>query len=298
MKITQFLAAFGLVLTLTILAAAPPAQAVQQAGLEWGGDALEVNRDSQGYLYVSDGTLNKIWQIRTSDGYYQTYSFSHKVRDAQPGNYNRIWWVSDDNKFGYVNPGSPIEYSWELGIDPYPILHSLAPDGQGGIWMGESGLYDENSRLFHFNPGDRRFCQYDLPGGAPSHDLLYQSGYIWLADSRSGRLFRISLGSSGISYIFWQANPDGLAWGIDFDGRYLWWADINMRAIGRLDTEPDQDLATYYYLPDGYSPITVKLDKGQAWYTTQGNRVGTLFPALAQGDSMNLYREEWLAGTE
>ena len=291
MKLPRVMAIFLLVLVLAMLAFIQPVKGVQQAGLDRGGDAKEVNHDSLGYLYVSDAIPGKIWQIRASDGSFETYSLGHKVRDAQMDNNNRIWWVNDSDSFGYVTPGSPVTTRWTLTSGPNNFIQTLVPDGLGGVWLGE---YDDPGRLFHFNPYDKLLCQYNLPGRAYTHDLVYQSGYLWLGNWKTAQFYRIlpDYGSNSISYVYWQEDHSGGAWGIDFDGKYLWWADFLLKAIGRLD--PNQDQATYYHLPVGDQPVMVELYKGLVWYTEQFGQVGMLDPALATGENVGL---SWDSGS-
>ncbi len=288
MKRVRFAAAFALVFLMPILTFVPPVQGVQQAGLDPGGDAQEVNHDYQGYLYVSEASVGKIWEITASDGSYKTYTLGHQVRDAQLDNWNRIWWVSDSDSFGYVTPGTPREYRWILSADAPYFLHTLAPDGDGGVWLGES---DFPGRLFHFSPSDGNLCQYDLPEGAGINDMVYQSGILWLSDWKLARLYHIYPDAGGISYIYWQADFNSGAWGIAFDGKYLWWADYyGFNRLGRLD--PDKNEATYYQLPFGIGPRMVELVGDQVWYTGAFGQVGVLNPALAE--SYNVYLD-WVS---
>lgn len=290
MKLPRVLPTVILVLVLAVLGSVPAVQAVQQAALVGGGPAYELNRDSLGNLYISDAGAYKFWVINPSSGTYKTYSFGRSVRDAQIDNYNRIWWADGGDTFGYVNPITNGVMQWTLDTaGPYSI-QTLYRDNAGGVWLGES----DGWRLFHITPNNAsypsswRLCSFTFGDiGVYTQDMIYQAGYLWVGQSYAGGVYRVSLSGDTVSYKYWDKGYDAGPWGLYWDGSKLWWADYYLSAIVRLD--PDQELATFYYLPTGLNPKTMTIDKGIVWYTETANgQVGKFNPSSAYSEDMYL----------
>ncbi len=291
MKYPRIMTASALIVVFVLLGIAPPVQGVQQIGLDYSSTPYEVNRDSSGKIYISDTGAYKIWQINPGNETYQSYPIGRSVRDAQPDSSGRIWWTDGSATFGYVPSGSPLVYKWTLTDDPPYTLQALAPDNQGGVWLGEvegGGSDHATSRLFYFDTQDNTICVYKLPYGTFTHDMVYHDGTLWLGQWVYGQIYRITPGDRSISYTFWQEDQSYGPWGIAVDGSYVWWADYFKDAIARLNTS--NNIATFYSLPQGgVSPRMVTVNNGDIWFTQEDQSViGILKPQSASGEQMQL----------
>ncbi len=289
MKVTRFLVTLGLVLVFVLLGFVPAVQGVKEYGLDSYGKPYEVNSDSLGKVYVSDADAGKIWRLDPALDTYMSYQVSRSVRDAQKDSSGRIWWADGSGTFGYVS--TPMSYQWTLSADPPYYLQALAPDDQGGVWLGEAdggGDLNNISRLFYFKPSENnKLCTYILPYGAFTHDIIFKDGYLWLGQWSQGQIYRIEPGSNSIAYTFWQEESTYGPWGIAVDGNYVWWADYFQNAIARLNTVTN--IATFYSLPVGSSPRMITVNNNKAWYTEEyANEMSILNPATASGNDIEL----------
>ncbi len=292
MKNLRVMAGAALIVVFVLLGIAPPVQGVQEIALDYNATPYEVNRDSSGKLYVSDAGTYKIWQLNPGNDTFQSYPIGRIVRDAQPDSGGRIWWTDGSDTFGYVLSGSTLVYKWTLTSDPPYTLQALAPDNQGGVWLGEvegGGSDNATSRLFYFDTHDNSICVYRLPNGTFTHDMVYHDGYLYLGQWVYGQIFRITPGEGSITYTFWQVGSqfEYGPWGIAVDGSYVWWADYFKDVIARLNIS--NNMATFYSLKQGASPRMITINNGKIWFTQENyNLVSILTPSSASGEDMML----------
>ncbi len=157
-------------------------------------------------------------------------------------------------------------------------LWGTAIDPEGQLWMTE-WMNNTASEIFRFDPNSNSYCEYKLYknnselGGAQSYHILYDQGYLWIANWDLNRIIRLDPGSEETTW--WQitgttVTPIGLA--LDDEG-HLWWADEGLGALNLLD--PDTKQAWSYPLPYGTRPKMVLVDGDSTWYTEYDDNPGS-----------------------
>jgi streptogramin lyase len=265
---------------------------VDQTGLTSYGEVYEINRDAAGTLYVSDYDAYEIWKVDPLSGAYTLYQNlgGVGVLDARPDSAGLIWWSDGVDTFGYVNASTTQQVRWE--ISEGQNLWGLAIDSSERVWLTES--FGSGSLLYRFTPSTLELCAYDIPGGSSSYYLIFDAGYLWLANWGNDRILRFDTTKDQDQVTRWDisieaqdVDPHGIA--LNQNG-HLWWADKSQGTLGRL--EPGEDRVTNYALPIGTRPYMLDTQAGVVWYTENlSDTVGMLDPAAATGSSVTVTRD-------
>jgi len=283
MKHRLVLFAFFIFLLLLSVAAVYAAGSIEQADLTSYGEVYEINRDQQGILYISDSFAGEIWRMDPSNSSYDIYTLSTLgVQDASPDGSGLIWFTDGVSIFGFVDTSSPSQTIWE--ITEASNLWGLAFDGSGNVWMTES--FGSDSMIYRFNPSTKELCGYELPGGSASYYILYDDGYLWLANSSNDSIIRYQISAKQATrwLIGESAAPKGIA--LD-DGGDFWWADSELGALARLEVDINRMLL--YTPPIGTRPWSVISRGSFTWYTENlADTVGYLDPAAASASGKTL----------
>ena len=278
-----FSTGLGLVLALLIVATASGMEAEE---VDLPGVTYEINRGSDGSVYVSNYSAGEIWHI-AANGTYTVYEEVWGVRDAKPDALGHIWFTDYAKGFGRIDVASQTMTTWSL--PEAQNLGSLAFDDGGNVWLSE--WFGMN--VYRFNPATTQVCTYTLPlAGTYSEYILYHGGYLWLANWAQGRIYRLD----GVAnrYVWWEIEGSG-AWprglGMDVDDG-LWWADSGLDRLARLDLATN--VMTTYDPPEGTEPQMIAIRPDGVWYTeytdSVGGTFGLLHPAEATGTSTELIR--------
>jgi streptogramin lyase len=275
--------AFFIFLLVLSVAAVYAAGSIEQADLTSYGEVYEINHDDAGTLYISDTSAGEIWRLDPSDSSFDIYTLSTLgVQDARPDGSNRIWFTDGASVFGFVDTSSPSQTIWE--ITAASNLWGLAFDGSGNVWMTES--FGSDSMIYRFNPSTKELCEYELPGGSASYYILYDDGYLWLANSSNDSIIRYQISTRQATrwMIGESAAPKGIA--LD-DGGDFWWADSGLGALAQLDASTGK--MAQYTPPLGTRPWSVIARGSFTWYTENlVDTVGYLDPAAASSSGKTL----------
>jgi streptogramin lyase len=148
------------------------------------------------------------------------------------------------------------------------------------IWMTE-WFNNAASEIFRFDPGTNEYCTYKVYknqseiGGAHSYHLIYDQGFVWIANWDLDRIIRIDPEAEQSTW--WQipnpaSRPVGIA--LDEDG-HLWWTDEGLGAIMQLNPNLNTNNAWTYPLPFGTSPQMLLLMDEEIWYTEFNDDTGS-----------------------
>jgi streptogramin lyase len=290
--------------------------AVQEAALNPTGTPLELNRDAAGNLYITDFGAGEVWVVDPSTSSYTVYEGLGPVVDARPDQGGAIWWTEwFAPVFGRIDVQAGTLTTWDLGgatIGQKPVarrgasrdarslpaarrmpatpiqdpaLWGVAFDDDGGVWLPESFGFS----IYRFDPDTTELCAHSLPNGVDSAYVLFHDGVLWLGDASTQGVLRYDPSAEEATY--WTVGGSSLPNGLTLDtGSNLWWADLGLRALARL--EPNVDRLTTYALSPGSRPEMVAAQDGEIWFTDDGlNTVGVLDPSVATGTSTILDTE-------
>ena len=276
-KVAIFLSvAIGLLLALFMVALTAQAGTpnAQEAPLNSGGRAFELNVDAQGQLWVSDLDANEIWQINPVSGAFTIYYSIPSPSDARRDEAGLIWWAdSDAGRFGQLNPTSGQASWW-----PTPNASGLfgtQVDAEGRFWSLASG----DPYMYRFNPTTNQLCTYTLPSSGTADYLLAHDDFIWLGDRTNGQLLRLNPATN--QFTIWQLPTDSEPQGLVFDYLdALWWADPNLGFVVRLQADLNQ--LDSFDVPSGLSPQMVTSRGNHIWYSEHSSgAIGRLDPMTA-----------------
>jgi streptogramin lyase len=249
----------------------------EEADLNPSGNVYEVNRGSNGDVYVSDYTLGEVWHVASS-GVYTLYSEIPAVTDARPDSNGDIWWTDNYQTFGRINIADDTVTTWSFTADTN--LYGLAFDDMGRVWLTQYF----GSEVYRFDPTTTDVCTYTI--GAPSEYILFDDGQIWLGNWGNDRIYRLDpVEDQFTCWVIPGVNPRPLGLALDATGN-LWWVDSGLDALARL--EPVLDLMTIFPLPVGSQPEILTFRNGKIWYTEAfSGAVGIMDPAVAAGTHYN-----------
>jgi streptogramin lyase len=271
------------------VSAAPGSSATDETNLNPAGEVYEINRDSQGMLYVSDYAAGEIWKINPVDDGYTLFGNLGEALDAQPDANGKIWFTDDVDSIAVLDPATHQGTRWTLGNSELS-LQAITFDQAGYVWIAEG--FGQTSKLNRFNPTTYEWCPYSLPGGSYAYDLIYADGFLWQTNWGNDRVFKFDPVSEQL--LRWNigtdATPKGLA--LDSDNN-LWWADAKLAALVRFDTDTNQ--MTKYSLPFGSKPVMLHFNDNALWYTEDSSgspnppgTFGSLNPGQASGTMTTL----------
>jgi uncharacterized repeat protein (TIGR01451 family) len=247
----------------------------QEAALNPGGEAYEINLDASGYFWISDLNANEIWQVEPVSGAYTVYQNIEAPSDARSDPSGMVWWANwVQGRFGRLDPDTGEAFLWATpGSDG---LYSTQIDkGSGDFWT----VAKDQPYLYRFQPGSGQLCRYTLPEQAMVEYLLVRDGAVWLGDWENSALLRLDPGPA--AFTTWQLPANSGPRGLDFDAQgRLWFTDIESQALRRF--WPDSGLLDTFYLPNADFPEMVAVDGDSVWFTTRDSAtVGHLDPAEA-----------------
>ncbi len=274
---------------ITWVSAAPGSSVTEEAELNPAGEAYEINRDSQGMLYVSDYGSGEIWKINPGYESYAVFGNLGEALDAQPDANGKIWFTDDVDSFAFLDPTNQQGLRWILGNSELS-LQAIAFDLAGNVWIAEG--FGQTSKLNRFNPTTHEWCPYSLPGGSYAYDLIYDNGILWQTNWGNDRVFKFDPVSEQLTR--WNIGTDATPKGLELDSnKNLWWADAKLASLVRFDPLTNQ--MTKFALPFGSKPVMLHWDGNLLWYTedSSGNpnppgTFGSLNPGQASGTSVTL----------
>ena len=274
----------ALILTLLImLVLAVPAFAdlsAQETPLSPTGAAYELNLDSQGTLWVSDGYVGEIWAFDSASGAYTTYKVQGAPSDARGDGAGAAWWANfGSNQLSRLSTSDDRVTTWK--IPSAKSLNNTALDGSKYVWASDSSA----PSIYRLDPTTttNNLCSYALPNSGVSEYMYYddKGQQLWFGDSANGRIVRLQ----NDTFTWWNlpANSDPRDVELDGSGQ-LWWTDYNLGYLGRLDPVNGQ-IATFTPPASG-TPVMLKLSGGKVWYSQQDpGGVVMLDPAVAASQS-------------
>ncbi len=285
MRNVAMLLAVGLALALALVAGVS-VRGMEAEEADLPGTTYEINRGSNGAIFVSNYSAGEIWHIAAS-GTYTVYEDVWGVRDAKPDAAGDIWFTDDTQSFGRVDVSSQTVSTWTL--PEAQNLGGVAFDGEGHVWFSQWFGID----LYRFDPVSTQVCTYTLPMGSYSEYIVYDGAYLWVANWFQGRIYRVD----GVNeqFVYWDIVGDG-AWplglGVDAEGA-LWWADSGLDRLARLD--PVTDVMTTYDPLEGTEPQMLTVRPEGVWYTEYTGGVGGTFGLLRPDQAAGVPTE--LSGT-
>src|SRR5512141_171551 len=79
------------------------------------GEATEVNLDSKGVLWVSDGVAGEIRAVVAASGIYTTYTVGGAPADARSDGAGSVWWVDTiSSTLGRLSTATFITTIWQI----------------------------------------------------------------------------------------------------------------------------------------------------------------------------------------
>ena len=260
-----------------LLALAVPAWAglgAQETPLSPAGLAYEINLDSQGTLWISDGIAGEIRAFDSSSGAYTTYLVNGVPSDARGDGTGDAWWADfNSNQLGRLSASANQATIWE--IPGSTGLFGTTIDNSGDVWVSDCC----DAFIYELDPDTNQLCTYALPDGGMSEYLYHNGQQLWFGDYVNGRIVRLE----GATFTWWTlpsgSYPRELA--LDGSGK-VWWTDTDGGYIGRLD--PVAGEITTFTPPTAGSPLMLALVSGKVWYSQQDpGGVVVLDPAVATG---------------
>lgn len=255
--------------------------AAQEASLNPGGAANEINVGPDGLLWISDFGAHEIWQVNPATAAYTVFHGMVAPNDARVASTGYVYWgAGEDNQFGRLDPDTGEASWWTL---PHPVsLFGTQIDAGGDFWA----VANFDPYLYRYNPAEGILCSYVLPDNGVADYPLAFNGDIWLGDWINGRLLILDPDAS--SYSSYQlptgSGPEGMT--VDGNGN-IWWADLNLGQLARF--QPTTNTLTRYTLPTGMAPEMITIRSNLIWYSEQTDRaIGRLNPATTTGDSSQL----------
>ena len=281
----QRLTTFLFLLTMLALscAVAYAAGEFEQAELTSFGEVYEINRDGDGNLYISDSFAGEIWRLDPDDSSYALYTVTTLgVQDAQADSSGRIWFTDGASVFGYIDPGTSTQTTWEIA--EAANLWGLTFDAAGNVWMTEA--FGSDSPIYRFNPATRQLCQYTLPGGSASYYILHATGDLWLANDSNNSIVRYDIATQQVTH--WMVPGSSAPKGIVLDGSgNFWWADSGLGILASLD--PVTNLMRQFTPPLGTRPWSLITRGDYIWYAENlADTIGMLDPKSASASSVSL----------
>jgi streptogramin lyase len=242
-------------------AAAGPS--LRQTNLTPGGNALEVNPDGQGNLWISDDGVRQVWQFNRATSAFTIYNGLNDPADPHRDNGNNVWWTDTvDGLLGRINLSASTVTTWTLPGASSPV--GVAIDGGGQVWVVDSGA----PYIYRFNLNSTQVCSYTVPDNGVGLYIKHDAGSLWIGDRVNSRM--VKLDPAAEEFTYWQlpagANQAGLA--VDGDGD-VWWADLD--ALRRLG--PAANEVTDYLLPVSGDANMLAISGGSIWFT--GDLTGT-----------------------
>lgn len=288
--------AVALMLVASVLAGASSVT-LQETDLTSFGEAYEVNRGSDGFLYLSDYSARQIWRVDPVNLEVKNFQFNLKVLDAQPDNSGYVWFTDGGPTFARLDPITDQAVYWEVPLTPN--LQGLTFDPSGKLWMTE--WINFNSKIYSFDIPSSELCIYSLPregglsGSSQSFYILSDQGKLWIANRGEQKIYRLDPAQNQATWWkipFPSSRPVGIA--LDGNGN-LWWADEGLGALARLD--PGKNEMTRYNLSNTAKPKLIVLINGAVWYTaanpgSTGN-LGVLYPQQANGTGSTLVSQTY-----
>lgn len=230
--------------------------------------AFELNRDANGFLWVSDTGAGEVWKIAPGLGgadatVYSGLSYASDARLAPDG---KLWWSDYFNgRLGRYIPGQTKATTWSL---PNVISHTLgiAFENSDRIWVTN----EEEPFVHSYEPtkgATGEFCWYSLPVGGASSYILYDNGRIWLGDWINNRI--LALDPLQNEFTIWQLPiaAHNRILGLTVDSEHnLWWADHPQDQLGRL--KPNTNELTLYKINlPLLGPRMVYSHRDRIWFT-------------------------------
>ncbi len=281
MRNAAMLLAAGLTLALAlVVSVSVRGMEAEQADLP--GTTYEINRGMNGDIFVSNYIPGEIWHIDAT-GAYIVYAEVYGAHDAKPDASGDIWFTDYVQSFGRVDVSSQTVSTWIL--PEAQNLGGLAFDGEGNVWFSQSFGAD----VYRFDPVSTQVCTYTLSMGAYSEYIIYNGGYLWLANYSQDLISQLNPASNQV--VYWQITGDSvrpLGLGMDAEGG-LWWADSGLDSLARLD--PATDVMTTYDPPQGTDPRMLAIRPEGVWYTEYTAGVGGTFGLLRPGEATSTSTE-------
>jgi len=270
----------SLIALLGLMSGARADRSAQETGLDPAGMAFELSLDSQGMLWISDGSAGEIRRVNPATGACTIFEVGGGPSDARSDGQGLVWWADyDSNRLGRLSVADSQAGVWEI---PGEIrLYGTGLDAEGNIWATDAtGPY-----LYRLAPASSTLCTFTLPLDGMSDYLVVDGRYIWLGDSLNGQIDRLDAVSE--TFALWDlpdaSYPEGMA--VDGNGN-LWWADRALGQLARLEPGANR-LITYTQSVIG-SPVMLSHAGEQTWYSDQTGSVGRLDPRLAPGTVMTV----------
>ncbi|RLC75140.1 MAG: hypothetical protein DRJ03_30730 [Chloroflexi bacterium] len=271
----------GLVMVLGLLVSITSAANVRPAremNLTLGGEVYEVTPDTQGNLWLSEYSADRVWQVNWATGAYTIYQGLPSASDARRDTAGDVWWADyDGGRLGRISLNTGTVTTWTLpGADsPWGI----AFDDAGQVWIAD----DDLPNVYSFNPTSTQVCTYTYDGSYSSY-VLFHKGYLWLGDYGDAQVVRLDPVTN--QFARWSltsgASPYGLAMS---SNDHLWWADKS-GFLGCL--EPTNNKVTTYTLPGGGEPAMVVPSGESVWYTEITGTFGVLNPSVVNEISVTV----------
>lgn len=260
----------SLAIVLGITTSARADLAVTEAGLNPAGEALEINPDDVGKLWITDDKAGEIWGVDPSSGAYSVYPVGGAPSDAHQSGGVLSWADTITNTLGQVKISDGTYSLWKV---PGNITFAGTNlDTQGRLYAADFS----NPVLYRLDPVAGELCTITISGAG--YYIVRDADYLWFTDKIG--LMRLQISNNSLTSWTLPSGSAPLGLAVDTLGN-LWYADQSKLTIAQLD--PNTNHLTSYAIPNGISPVMIAVQSGFIWYTTQPtlSNIGRLDPLVA-----------------
>lgn len=264
--------AFALIFSIIFLPLSGPqavsGYAVDEINLDAAGQPYEINKDAQGWLWVSDYGAGEVRGFNPAAGTYQSYPVGGKPTDARRIGTD-LWW--SDGASALLGKASTATGAYTIYKVPNPStgLYATTADASGNFWASDNTLAKIYKIIPPTTTSPAKICPLALPDSA-SVAYMTADGTIsvWAGDLTNGRLIRVNT-STG-AFTWWTLPPDAdpYSLAVDADG-HIWYSDnLNFElAELNLSVPAGNPNLRRYALPNGGIPHVITVDGTRVWYT-------------------------------
>ncbi len=250
-----------------------------EAPLNPEGGAFEINRDDQGWLWISDFDAEQVWGLDPQSGDYEIYDTSSLGGSPSDARHDgtSLWWADGNGgTLGRISTQDGSYTNWQV---PGEVrFYGTALDGEGRFWA----LEHLRPYLYRLDSAAGQLCSYTLPEGGVSSYMVMDAVSVWLGDYHNGRILRLFFEDNHLDWWTLPTGSDPFGMGLDLDGS-LWYADSNLHSLAYLD--PDTGQLSSYALPYGDQPVMLTVQVGRVWYSQPwGGTLGVLYPEIAAAE--------------
>lgn len=257
---------------------------IDEIDISTASQPLEINKDTQGWLWVSDNTAGTVWAFNPAAGTYQIYPVGGMPSDARRIG-TELWWADSTTPSGggsaLFGKASTATGAYTIYKVPSPSmgLYSTTADASGNLWAADYGL----SKIYKILSSTERICPLALPDTA---NIAYMTAdgvnSVWLGDMDNSRLVRVNINTGALT---WWALPQYAApysMALDADG-HVWYSDNINNELVEFDPNAAVGIPNLrrYTVPNA-SPYMIAMDGSWVWYNGPvSNTIGILYPASA-----------------